>query len=266
MRLGCTLAWLALLLGIVFAQAQCGDYGLTDIGVSTNLLCTGAVPIESARVYSGEDYYICATLLRDGDRVGSGAVVAYEPHIMDTTASVRSEGLVVLPGHAGTTTHRVYYIMANLTGLDACELSPIPLEVQASCTLLPPSTVQAVPNRVYTGESFTVEIANADRELDVEIALVGREKVRSTISRGAVWSREFDACCDPGEMDHCTCELSFSFAERDHPICRNSATRIAVKVYSNGSVPDADGQGMGLETLVVLAIIIIGTAIAVLRQ
>ncbi|MBN3037453.1 MAG: hypothetical protein JW834_03330 [Candidatus Diapherotrites archaeon] len=245
---------LAILL-VSAALAAC-DYSVTSMAIGSKADCSDAMPVEQARVYAGEDYYVCGAL-----DIGGARISAYEESIMpQQEADTRAQGRFILHGKANTEKWGVYYIKLELEEPCEGELMQVPVEVRTRCVQLPPSTVQAVPNAVEEGKSFAIEVANADKDLDMQIQGLAMP-ITARIVQGEKWTRSVTSqeCAPAGQA----CTLRFSFVEAEHPICRHDGSAIEVRVREEQQATSTSITDPTLGIAVMAAVVIVGTGAGV---
>ena len=254
---------LAIVIGLIMlaslASALCSA-SLENVVVGTDSRCPNGVPAEQARVYVGEEYYICGEAYLNGVLLAGGSVSGYEPEIMDSSAPIWN-GVFSLQGKANTVKHKFHFIELALS--EPCEymFEPFALEVKNSCLMVPPSNIEAIPNTVKQGQEFTIEVANV--RVETIMSLSGLTSPISTvILAGGKWRQSFPhtSCAEIG-----SCILSFEFTDAKHPLCKASSS-LVVEVKAP-QLPQEQADEASTPLIAgVLIVIIFGTVGAVLMH
>jgi len=197
-----------LLLASVFAAT-----GLQNLEIGVNNDCTG-----DNRFFAGEDFYVCGT-------TEPGSVIELKlDNVISQEVVANAQGEFKAKGQANIIEHRVYYINALVNGE---ETRPIQVEVMTRCIQLPPSTVQAVPNKLSEGENFVIEVKNADAQLQMKVTGLKKE-INAVVEKAEAWQMTVPAsdCAKAGS----SCKLEFEFTNTIHSLCHNNETSIEVRV------------------------------------
>jgi hypothetical protein len=255
-------AFLLLLAAAAFAE-ECRP-AATGVVVGTDSACSGGVPVDKASVYISEDYYLCGTVFDNEGAPYSGKVAFANPDIMPMTVAQAENGKFSVKGTTGAVPHKVYFITGSLEdapapGAGCSNTFQIPLEVRDSCVLVPPSTIQAIPNVVTRGESFVIEVGNSP--IDMRMTITGlKASITADVRKGEKFQRAVASsqCADEGP-----CTLRFAFQDPKHPICSNSDTTLEVRVTPPRTTPPAGLPDTTGIAVAILIIVLVGTAVTV---
>ncbi|MFC2174920.1 hypothetical protein ACFLQ2_03590 [archaeon] len=242
---------LLLLLGVALAC----DAAIGNVVIGSSPNCPQGVAPGEAEVYKGEEFYVCGNAYLTGELVVAGEVWGKEPQLMDANSQVVN-GWFSLLGSADVTGHKYHYINVSLQQPCEKELESIALEIKDSCVMLPPSTIEAVPDIITVGQEFTLQVKNPDREMEMRVTGLASQ-VNTGITSG--WSQTFSSSdCSPLGP----CIIHFEFTDSQHEICVASAD-VVVTVRALPEEPPAEEEDSTL-LFVTLGVLILGTAGAVL--
>ncbi len=243
---------LLVLMAVALAQNGTCSVKMTDVMVGQHPTCADGVEITDAEIYAGEAFYVCAKF-----DTPTGTVTAYEDLIVTKQEKPLQNGVVIVNGMANTQQHRTYYVTLNMTS--PCNaMFTVPLEVKSKCVQLPPSTIQIVPNAIVPGQEFTIEVANAPKDMDILITgLVA--PVTARVTEGVAWTRTFPSTeCPNG------CTLKFSFTDPKHPTCRHEDTTIQLRMLETPPENGETAETMDELMIFILAIVLVGTITTIL--
>jgi len=134
----------------------------------------------------------------------------------------------------------------------------VPVEVKTSCVMLPPSTIEAVPNVVEQGQQFTIRVKNSPADAMMEISGLSKPVV-AVITKGGSWSQGFssDECSQLG-----SCLIHFEFTGQKHRMCKSTA-EVVVSVKKPATAKIEEPADNGMVALITLFVIVVGTAGAI---
>ena len=232
-----------LILVAAVSAAPC-SFQINELIVGTQPSCPDGLPIEHARVYINEEYYICGQIDQN-----SGKITAYEPSVMEKQTVAISNGKFQLQGKANTEQHKVHYIETNYTD---CELKPIMLSIKEKCD----QTIQKVEitpeNAIYENSTFTIKVEKPEKDFEL---IINQLNLEAELEKNQPWQKTFLAseCC---ENPPCKCELEIQFSEKQHPICQDTTNfEISVKKKK----PETPENTEYLLAIALTLIVVIGT-------
>ena len=229
---------------------------MSNISIGTVFGCPDGVPVEQAEVYAGEGFYLCGQVQLNGELLANGRIHGQATGIVNDDALVVNS-VFSISGSADVHDHKYYYIDLGLKQPCEKEFEAVPLEVKTNCIMVPPSTIEAVPNIIEQGEMFELKVKNAPD--DVQMKITGLNvPVSSIINKDSSWSQKFpyDAC------GLGSCVIHFSFTSQKHELCSSSADVVVTVHASNKPQPNETTQTTML-LLATLLVVVIGTAGAI---
>ena len=243
---------------VLLAAAMACNATIGNVVVGSSPGCPNGVAPDKAEIYSGEEFYLCGNAYLNGGLLAGGEMAGSEASVMNSTAPI-ANGWFSLHGTANVAQHSYYYIGLSLR--KPCEegLGEVPVEIRTSCAMLPPSTIEAVPNVVSQGQQFTLRVKNTPR--DVSMAISGlKHPIEAMVSKGGDWSQTLpsDECSALG-----SCIIHFKFVGQKHASCKSSAD-VVVGVKRPDAPKTEQQLDNGAIALVTLAVIVVGTAGAIL--
>ena len=242
---------------VLLAAAMACNATIGNVVVGSSPGCPDGVAPDKAEIYSGEDFYICGNVYLNGESLTSGSVQGSIAGVTDDRATV-SDGSFSLHGTANVPQYGYYYINVSLEQPCKIGFENIPVEIRTSCNMLPPSTIEVVPNIVGKDGEFTVIVKNSPADIEMELDGLGTP-VAASVIKGGSWSQRFPAskCGHIG-----TCPLHFKFVEQKHRMCTSSAD-VAVIVKQPNAVHTGKPSDNSSIALLTLLVIVVGTAGAI---
>lgn len=251
MRAPYLVALLLLLAGALACNATLGN-----VLVGTVPGCGDGVPPSQARVYAGEGFYICGNVYVGGELLPGGEIAG---GALAATSAPVVNGAFSIYGTAAVNSHKYYYIGLALSEPCAAPLGAVPVEIRTNCMMVPPSTIEAVPDVVTVGESFSLQVKNAPEGITMSITGL-RAPITALIAKGGSWSQSLrsDECSDTG-----SCVIRFSFTEQKHPLCTATADAVvAVRPAVGGASEERSNTDVLL--IATLFVVVVGAAGAIL--
>lgn len=243
---------------LLLASALACNASVSDIVVGSAFNCPDGVALDQFDLYTGEEFYLCGSAYLNGVLLPAGKVDGVEANVMkDETMIVN--GVFSLYGKADVVQHKYYYIDLSLKQPCEKQFEEVPIEVKTSCVMVPPSTIEAVPDIIDQGQRFTLEVKNAPTDVRMEINGLANP-ITALISRGGSWSQGFasNECSTLG-----SCLIHFEFTDQKHELCTAKAdVVVTVKApQQTGAEEDDDNVMLAIATLFVL---VVGTGGAIL--
>lgn len=241
---------------LLIAGALACNATLGNVLVGTVPGCSDGVPPSQARVYAGEGFYICGNVYVNGELLPGGKIAG---SALAANSAPVMNGAFSIYGTAAVKSHKYYYIGLALSEPCEAALGVVPVEIRTNCMMVPPSTIEAVPDVVTVGESFSLQVKNAPEEITMSITGL-RTPITALIAKGGAWSQSLmsNECSDTG-----SCVIRFSFTEQKHPLC--TATADAV-VAVRPAIGGAGEEKASTDVLLVatLFVVVVGAAGAIL--
>lgn len=247
------------ILAVLLLLATCLACNATVTGVTVGSVpnCPDGVAPAQAEVYAGEDFYICGNVALNSEPLMFGTIRGSEASAMGAEAEVINSRFS-LHGTADVIEHRYHYFVLALEKPCKVVLAEVPVEIRTSCMMVPPSTIEALPNVVVQGDSFSLMVKNAPKDLTMTVTGL-KMPITALLAKGASWTQTFssDQCSQLG-----SCNLRFGFTDSKHPTCSADANLI-VSVRAKAAITD---QPEGPDTLLfaTLMILVVGTVGAII--
>ncbi len=240
------------MMAVAMAQNGTCAVEIVDVKVGQHPTCADGVEITDAEIYTGEAFYVCAEF-----DTPTGTLTAYESSTVPKQDRPLQNSVVIVNGMANTQQHKIYYVTLNMTS-PCSAMFTVPIEIKSRCVQLPPSTIQIVPNAIMPGQDFTVEVANAPKDMDMIITGLAAP-VTARIAQEEVWTRAFPSTeCPTG------CDLKFSFTDPKHPSCHNEDTTIQLRILEAPPENAETTETMDELMIFILAIVLVGTITTIL--
>jgi len=242
---------------VLLAAAMACNATIDNVVVGSSPGCPNGVPPNQAEIYAGESFYVCGNAYLNGELLAGGEITGSEADVMSDSMPVANGGFS-LHGKADVAQHKYYYI--NISMDKPCEkwLGELPVEVKTSCVMLPPSTIEAVPNVIEQGQQFTIRVKNSPADAMMKISGLSKP-VAAVIAKGESWSQRFPSgeCSQLG-----SCLIHFEFVGQRHRMCKSTAdVVVSVKKQANAKIEEPADNGM--VALITLFVIVVGTAGAI---
>lgn len=243
---------------LLLAAAVACDASVGNIVVGTAPNCPNGVAPGDVELYVGEEFQLCGDVYLKGELLMAGTVNGSAEGVMDAREPIVN-GRFSLRGMAREKEHKYHYISIALEQPCGKVFEPVPLEIRDSCIMMPPSTIEAVPDVVVPGQDFTLQVKNAPRDLRMELSGLSTP-VTALISGGGKWSQSFasEQCSAMG-----SCIIHFDFTSTEHALCTASAD-VVVTVKAPAATPPAGDDDDQTLLFVTLALLIVGTGGAVI--
>ncbi len=242
---------------VMLAAAMACNATMANVVVGSSPGCPHGVAPGQAEIYAGEDFYVCGNAYLNGEPISGGEVSGKEASVMNSTIAVVN-GWFSLHGAADVARHAYYYLGISLSKPCEKQLGEVPVEIRTKCIMLPPSTIEAVPNVVEQGQQFTLRVKNSPADSVMSISGL-KHPITARISKGGSWSKtlQSDECSEIG-----SCVAHFGFTSQKHPSCKSSAD-IMITVKAPNPTANGESTSNGALALVTLLVIVVGTAGAI---